>query len=349
MQNSLDVQLSQLSRRGDVNGVVSILEQGANVNSTDSWTLSTPLFGAALDGYEECIEALLDCGADVNSKDRNGSTPLHKAAYKGHVECIKALLVRGADVNIKDYFGSTPLHEASYKGHMECVKALLGRGADVGIKDIEGLSALDLALRLGGHDVVDAVRNHMRRRSDAQHDGDQRPASQSSSRNLQTEKRELSTLQAAARSRVDDCEEQLIISKSRNDEHKAQLAIARSEINEYKEQLATARSRIDECEVHMACMTGQGDVLAPQDVETLERLLAKVDKECLRKAIFDKYVQRERHQALDAAAECGVCLSAPKDTTLNPCGHTMCRSCSDRIQVCPICCQNIAERRRVFL
>eukprot|EP00798_Chlamydomonas_sp_ICE-L_P022306 gene22306-biopygen30988 len=188
----------------------------------------------------------------------------------------------------------------------------------------------------------------MSRRSIAQQDGNQRPT-RNSIGNLHTEKKKLSTQLAAARSRINEQEAQLTISKSRNDEQEAKLATARMRIDEYAEQLATARSMLDEYEVHMGCMTGQGDVLASQDVERLERLLAKVDMGCLRKAILDKCVQRELHKALDAAAECGVCLSVPKDTSLDPCGHTMCRSCSDRIQVCPICRQQIAERRRVYL
>eukprot|EP00798_Chlamydomonas_sp_ICE-L_P022308 gene22308-biopygen30990 len=290
------------------------------------------------------------------------STPLFEAARHGHVECIKALLDSGADVNIKDIDGITPLQGAALHGHDECVKALLGHDADVNVKDTQGHSALDQALRSGPNNVVDAIRNLMSRRSVAQQDGDQRPA-QNSIRNLQTEKKKLSTQLAAARSRIDDCEEQLAMSKlrndeqeaqlaaarSRNDEHKLQLAAARSKIDEHEAQLALARSRNDEQEVHIGCMTGQGDVLASQDIETLERLLAKVDKECLRKAIFDKCLQRDTQKARDAAAECSVCLSAPKDTCLHPCGHTMCRRCSDLIRHCPICRQQIAERRRVFL
>eukprot|EP00798_Chlamydomonas_sp_ICE-L_P022309 gene22309-biopygen30991 len=287
MQITLNSQLWQSSQKGDVNGVISVLGRGANVNSIVRWADSTPLYVAALNGHAECIKALLDRGAEVDTRGHNGYTALHGAALNGYVECIEALL---------------------------------GRGADENIKDSKGQSALDKALQRGRKNVVDALRNHMRR-SDAQQDGDQQPVSQRSIRNLQIENRELSTQLAAA--------------KSRNDEHEAQLA--------------TSSSRNDECEVHMACMTGQGDVLASQDVETLEHLLANVDKECLGNVIFEKRVERELRQALDAAAECGVCLSAPKDTCLHPCGHTICRSCSDLIQVCPICRQQIAERRRVFI
>jgi ankyrin repeat protein len=41
----------------------------------------------------------------VNDKDNEGSTPMHNAAYKGNVDCIQLLLDAGADPNIPDNFG----------------------------------------------------------------------------------------------------------------------------------------------------------------------------------------------------------------------------------------------------
>eukprot|EP00798_Chlamydomonas_sp_ICE-L_P022789 gene22789-biopygen31438 len=369
---SLDIQLLQSSRAGDVYEVVSLIERGADVNCKDIGSTQctggrTPLHNAAREGHVECIKALLDRGAEVETQDNYGRTPLQDAAWKGNVECIKALLDRGAEVNTQDSVGSTPLHKAACNGHVECikalldsgavvdtqnndgstplhgaacnghvgcVKALLDRGAEVTIKNILGNTALDTALGYGRQAVAAAIRNGMSRRADANR-GDDQPPTQTSGRPLQTNKRQLSTQPVAARSRIEECEEHLAMARSRN--------------HEYEVQLATARAKNDEYEVYRACMTGQGDIIASQDVETLERLLSKVDIEYLRKAIFDKCVQREINKARDAATECGICLSAPKDTCLHPCGHMVCRSCSDLIQLCPICRQTIAERRRVFL
>eukprot|EP00798_Chlamydomonas_sp_ICE-L_P000709 gene709-biopygen456 len=229
------------------------------------------------------------------------------------------------------------------------------------LKNTRGQTALDKALEHGHQDVAGVIFIHMSKRSDAQQGGDRRPA-QNAMRNLQAKKRKLSTQLAAAKSKTDEYEEQLASERSKNKGYKEQLAQSRSRIDEREEQLAAARSRIDdyvtqlaessaendEYEVHRACMTGQEQVIASQDLETLEPLLVNVDLEYLRKAVFEKRVQREMNNVRDAAAECGICLSAPKDTSLDPCGHTMCRACSDLIQFCPICRQTIAERRRVF-
>ena len=42
---------------------------------------------------------LLDAGADVNLKNKDGWTALMSAIDGGNVECIKCLVGRGADVN----------------------------------------------------------------------------------------------------------------------------------------------------------------------------------------------------------------------------------------------------------
>ena len=47
---------------------------------------------------------------------------------------------------------------------------------------------------------------------------------------------------------------------------------------------------------------------------------------------------------------CVVCLSAPKDTVLVPCGHfCSCNSCSGALTACPMCRQQIQYRQRVFV
>ena len=41
-----------------------------------------------------------------------------------------------------------------------------------------------------------------------------------------------------------------------------------------------------------------------------------------------------------------VCLDAPTRVKLKPCGHlVLCEACSQRVDVCPVCREPIAERR----
>jgi len=45
------------------------------------------------------LQLLLDKGAALGGRDKNGLTPLDHAATKGHVTVVKLLLEKGAAVN----------------------------------------------------------------------------------------------------------------------------------------------------------------------------------------------------------------------------------------------------------
>ena len=68
------------------------------------------LHEAAEHGRKPVVEWLLDHGAEVNAKDKNGDTPLHFAAFFGHRDVAELLLANQAEINAKDSNGVTPLH-----------------------------------------------------------------------------------------------------------------------------------------------------------------------------------------------------------------------------------------------
>ena len=56
---------------------------------------------------------------------------------------------------------------------------------------------------------------------------------------------------------------------------------------------------------------------------------------------------------LEEATLCQVCMDAPKDTALIPCGHRTCETCAKRFlnerpKLCPICRSSITSHIRVF-
>ena len=81
--------------------------------------------------------ALIERGASVNDKDRDGSTPLHFTCLSGHTATVVALIERGASVNEKNQSGETPLHRACYSSHSATAIVLLENGA-VGLNNRSG-------------------------------------------------------------------------------------------------------------------------------------------------------------------------------------------------------------------
>jgi ankyrin repeat protein len=72
---------------------------------------------------------LLNRGANVNAKDKDGKTPLMLAAVQDHDLIVRSLLENDADVNVKDKDGNTALMLAIEKEYAEIVELLKQAGA----------------------------------------------------------------------------------------------------------------------------------------------------------------------------------------------------------------------------
>ncbi len=65
------------------------------------------------------VDLLLENGAKVNAKNKKKATSLHMAAQEGCQDCVDALLAAGADINAQSITGDTPLLKAVVKGMIE--------------------------------------------------------------------------------------------------------------------------------------------------------------------------------------------------------------------------------------
>jgi uncharacterized protein len=89
---------------------------------------------------------LLNKGAKVDTRDRNGDTPLMNAAQIGFAEGASILLRVRASVDLGNNGGETPLIRATQNRDSAMVRLLLAGGADPDKRDrLAGKSARDYA------------------------------------------------------------------------------------------------------------------------------------------------------------------------------------------------------------
>ncbi len=129
-----------------VEGIESLLEQGADVNYADNDDGHTALIEAARNGHTGLVRLLIEHGADVNHTTSFGTTALIYAAEKGYKEIIELLLAQRAEVNLANEAGATALTWAAQRGHKEIAELLIAHGADVNCKTERGNTPLKLAL-----------------------------------------------------------------------------------------------------------------------------------------------------------------------------------------------------------
>ena len=83
----------------------------------------------------ELAKVVIDNGANIDDKDRNGNTALHYCVYYKNYELMKYLVDNGANVNIQDNNGNTPLMLALKHGYKNFSDFLIDNGADKNIKN----------------------------------------------------------------------------------------------------------------------------------------------------------------------------------------------------------------------
>ena len=151
------------AERGDLQLTNTLLYAGANVEAVTRIGQYTPLHIAARTGNANIVKALLDAKAEVNAKTSpSGATALHLAATSGNVDVLNALLDARADVNAKEpEWEQTPLIFAAAAGRTEAVKVLLKRGADANAQskwiDLGKESQLDRAARTLQQKILEAT------------------------------------------------------------------------------------------------------------------------------------------------------------------------------------------------
>ena len=109
--------------------VEHLLEAGAGVEKYNNKKFKRALMMAAEGGHTKCVDLLLKAGASVEEETTSGKTALMLAASSGASDCVARLIQSGADVNMPEqgemYPCFTPLIEASISGDLGSAKILI--------------------------------------------------------------------------------------------------------------------------------------------------------------------------------------------------------------------------------
>jgi ankyrin repeat protein len=143
--------------QGDTDSIIKLLtKENDSINSKRYWMtegiLVTPLHLAAIAGFKDTVEILLNNGADIEGVETNleeKSTPLFQAVSHDHTVIVNLLIDRGANIN-----RSAALYLATCQNNIKMVEILIAKGADVNYQDSTIDSPLHKAAELGRIEIA---------------------------------------------------------------------------------------------------------------------------------------------------------------------------------------------------
>jgi hypothetical protein len=136
--------LHEAAAAGSLTMVELLLRLGADPNAPDGGD-HTPLYclgnECAVEGAGKVVRTLVQGGADVNAQDgAKRCTSLHMAARRGNAEVAAALLDCGADIEARDRLGDTPLRRSVNCNRVGVATLLVTRGANIDSVGSKGLT-----------------------------------------------------------------------------------------------------------------------------------------------------------------------------------------------------------------
>ena len=118
-----------------------LIDKGLDPDARDDWGW-TPLHVAI---NPETVKVLLDGGADIHAKAKDGNEAIHSLIGENMLDSVKYLLLLGVDVDTKGKDNMTPLLQAVKFNHVDGVQLLIDKGAEVKAADDHGMTCLHFA------------------------------------------------------------------------------------------------------------------------------------------------------------------------------------------------------------
>lgn len=131
------------SQSGYVKVVERLLQAGARLTPVEG---ITPLMVAAIRGNSNVVKLLGNSSiSDLNEGNKQGETALMLCTVSRDLECLQYLLQQGANCNLSDRKGYTVIIHAAIRNCPDLLEYLISQNCDMEAKDRAGLTALQHA------------------------------------------------------------------------------------------------------------------------------------------------------------------------------------------------------------
>lgn len=139
------LRLQEAFKSPSADKLIRLLQEGANPNIRFKTGHQTPLHMAVWRGWQDAFEYLMQKGANLNSRDVNGTTPLMLATNLKNWKYGQLLHQDGALIQERNLKGMSALHFAALYRKHEAIVYLLGLGMDSTMQTHDGVTPLHLA------------------------------------------------------------------------------------------------------------------------------------------------------------------------------------------------------------
>ncbi|KAI6783640.1 ankyrin repeat domain-containing protein [Emericellopsis cladophorae] len=131
--------LVQNGARGDTEGACCIIQhladRGAGMELHNSKNGHTALFEAVVSACMPQLKLLIACGSHVNTFSRLRQLPFTIAAICGYDEVVEILLQHGPSVHVRDYLNRAPSNHASEFRRLLCVEFLIEHSSPLSVQN----------------------------------------------------------------------------------------------------------------------------------------------------------------------------------------------------------------------
>lgn len=161
---SVNIELTEIGRTpllmacrsGSLECVQYLVDKGAQIDKSCN---HTTCLMAACEGFDDLaiarlVKYLVPRGADVDYLGYGERTVLMMACRQGLVRVVR-FLANHSDLEIKDRWNWTALFHAVDCNQLEIVLILVEKGAEIDIEDTKGYKLYQVAEMKGFHDIID--------------------------------------------------------------------------------------------------------------------------------------------------------------------------------------------------